>query len=753
MIEQLQQLRSAIADRYRIERELGQGGMATVYLAHDLRHERKVAIKVLRPELAAVIGAERFVREIRTVAALQHPHILGLIDSGEVNGTAYYVMPFVEGESLRDRLSREKQLPVGDAIRIATEVASALDYAHRHGVIHRDIKPENILLHDGQALVADFGISLAVSEAGGTRMTETGMSVGTPYYMSPEQAMGQREITARSDVYALGCVLYEMLLGEPPFTGPTAQAIVAKVMTEEPRPLTLRRRTILPHIESAKGFAEALASPASLRTTVVSAAHFRRPVRWWPTLTVGLLGIGVGFAAARLSTPGTEPAHRYLGERLSGPRVALYPQVSPDGKTVAFAAMEGRQTQVGVLNAESGDWKVLTHDSTRGLAQSFAWSADGNRIYYERFSEVPRGVYSISPLGGDDRLVLPDAACPIPLSDGSLLVWRYVRGDHPQLFRYWSESGRLDTLQAFSIRDDQGHLGGVFPGEREVAFIGGTGPYWTVDTLFSIDLTTGKTRVLSPTAGRRGIGSLAVTPDGQVLSVEVVGDEYRVVSIPRDGSDRRTVLLTTTSVINRVSVATDGSMYLDQMNYPVELIRYHPRTGGLERTPVPASFRYGAFPLPDGRVLGIQRSGGRSRVVAYTPDGDPTDFLDTRGNSSFPVARLGADRILLRVHDSAGSSLVAADIATGSVTARLRGFDYPSFAGFSGREDRLLRGFRRDLVDAHRRWRAAPYRGGHHARRRSGRTLLGDAGHRHRWGAPDARAARRRRAAPHRGAQ
>ena len=167
----------ALADRYRLERELGQGGMATVYLAQDLRHDRKVAIKVLRPELAAVIGAERFLREIKTIANLQHPHILGLIDSGEVNGTAYYVMPFVEGESLRDRLTREKQLPITDAVRIATEVAAALDYAHRHGVIHRDIKPENILLHDGQALVADFGIALAVSSAGGTRMTETGMSL------------------------------------------------------------------------------------------------------------------------------------------------------------------------------------------------------------------------------------------------------------------------------------------------------------------------------------------------------------------------------------------------------------------------------------------------------------------------------------------------------------------------------------------------------------------------------------------------
>ena len=224
MTEPATRLQGALAEHYRVERELGQGGMATVYLAQDLKHDRKVAVKVLRPELAAVIGAERFLREIKTVATLQHPHILGLIDSGVVDGTAYYVMPFVEGESLRDRLAREKHLPIADAVRIATEVAAALDYAHRHGVIHRDIKPENILLHDGAALVADFGIALAASKGGGARMTETGMSLGTPHYMSPEQAMGERDITARSDVYALGAMTYEMLVGDPPFTGSTAQA-------------------------------------------------------------------------------------------------------------------------------------------------------------------------------------------------------------------------------------------------------------------------------------------------------------------------------------------------------------------------------------------------------------------------------------------------------------------------------------------------------------------------------------------------
>jgi len=245
-------LPTTLADRYRVERELGRGGMAVVYLAEDLKHGRKVAVKLLKPEIAAAIGAERFVREIRTSAALQHPHILGLIDSGETGGTAYYVMPLVEGENLRERLRREKQLPVSDAVRITSEVASALDYAHRRGIIHRDIKPENILLQDGQALVADFGIALGVTNATSeTRITEAGLSLGTPHYMSPEQAMGERELTSRSDVYALGCVTYEMLAGDPPFTGPTPQAIVARMLTELPASVIARRSTVPVAIEKA----------------------------------------------------------------------------------------------------------------------------------------------------------------------------------------------------------------------------------------------------------------------------------------------------------------------------------------------------------------------------------------------------------------------------------------------------------------------------------------------------------------------
>ncbi len=244
-------LTAALAGRYRIERELGAGGMATVYLAGDLKHGRKVAIKVMHPQLAAAIGVERFLAEIQTTANLQHPHILPLFDSGEVDGTVFYVMPFVEGETLRDRLDRETQLPIADAVRIASEIGAALDHAHRQGVIHRDIKPENILLREGHVLVADFGIALPAGKAAGARLTETGMSLGTPQYMSPEQAMGEREIDGRSDTFALASVLYEMLLGQPPFTGPNAQAIVAKIMTADAPSLTTERRTVPPTIDRA----------------------------------------------------------------------------------------------------------------------------------------------------------------------------------------------------------------------------------------------------------------------------------------------------------------------------------------------------------------------------------------------------------------------------------------------------------------------------------------------------------------------
>jgi len=251
MTDPVARLNAALENRYRIERTLGEGGMATVYLADDLRHERKVALKVLKPELAAVIGAERFLAEIKTTASLQHPHILPLFDSGEADSFLFYVMPYVDGESLRERLDREHELPVDEAVRIATQVAEALEHAHRHGIIHRDIKPANVLLHEGNTLVSDFGIALAFGGADRGRLTETGLTLGTPKYMSPEQATGDSNVGPGTDVWALGCVLYEMLVGEAPFGGSTPQAVLGQIVTGSAEAVTKRRSSTPANVGAA----------------------------------------------------------------------------------------------------------------------------------------------------------------------------------------------------------------------------------------------------------------------------------------------------------------------------------------------------------------------------------------------------------------------------------------------------------------------------------------------------------------------
>jgi serine/threonine-protein kinase len=270
-------LATILAECYVIGRQIGAGGMATVYLAHDIKHDREVAIKVLRPELSAMLGAERFLQEIRINARLEHPHILTLIDSGETDGFLWYVLPYVRGESLRHKLTREKQLPVDEVVRIATQVAGALDYAHARGVIHRDVKPENILLHEGEAMVADFGIALAVHEAGGERISQSGISLGTPQYMSPEQAAADRAVDARSDVYSLAAVVYEMLTGEPPHTGATAQAVFAKLITERPTRIRILRETVPEHVESAVGKALAKVPADRFSNTMEFVAALRAP--------------------------------------------------------------------------------------------------------------------------------------------------------------------------------------------------------------------------------------------------------------------------------------------------------------------------------------------------------------------------------------------------------------------------------------------------------------------------------------------
>ncbi|HJQ12035.1 MAG TPA: protein kinase [Gemmatimonadaceae bacterium] len=268
----IDRIRELLSPTYTIDRELGRGGMATVYLAQDAKHERVVALKVLHPELAASLGSERFLREIKVAARLNHPHILPLFDSGEAQGILYYVMPYVEGETLRERLDRQHQLPIDDSLHLARAIASALDYAHRQNVVHRDVKPENIMLYEGEPMVMDFGIAKAASAAGSDTLTQTGIVVGTPAYVSPEQASGETKIDGRSDQYSLACVLYEMLAGERPFTGPTAQAVLAKRFNEVPRPIGELRGSVPPRVETALGKAMAT-DPTERFSSVALFAH------------------------------------------------------------------------------------------------------------------------------------------------------------------------------------------------------------------------------------------------------------------------------------------------------------------------------------------------------------------------------------------------------------------------------------------------------------------------------------------------
>jgi tRNA A-37 threonylcarbamoyl transferase component Bud32 len=453
-------LAEALADRYRLERELGQGGMATVYLARDLKHDRKVAVKVMRPELSTAIGAERFLAEIRVTANLQHPHILPLFDSGQAGIFLYYVMPYVEGESLRDRLTREPQLPFDDVLRITREVAGALDYAHQHGVIHRDIKPENILLTQGGALLADFGIALAVQAAGGERLTETGLSIGTPAYMSPEQATGERNLDARSDVFSLGVVVYEMLAGEAPYTGPSAKAVIAKVALAQPTALTVVRPGVMAHVDAAvqhalqKSPADRFATPhefvaALERPAAVSRVGERRLLRWGAAAVTAALVLTVGrrwFRSGDRPTSETRPE----ATQLTFTGNADVPALSPDGKRVAYVsrdcAADGGCSS-SILISDIGGSAVLPAVRGRGWIDDIEWTADGRFLLFEDVGGMTRETFVVSTLGGPPLSLGCCSASMLGESDTVLVGEHFpVSGDST----YWL---RLATIVDGVVRD------------------------------------------------------------------------------------------------------------------------------------------------------------------------------------------------------------------------------------------------------------------------------------------------------------
>jgi Tol biopolymer transport system component len=432
-----ERLQDAVGDRYRIERELGSGAMGVVYLAEDLKLGRKVAIKVLRPEVGESVGEARFVREIQISAQLSHPHILSLIDSGVAHGLLYYVMYYMPGESLRQRIKRESQLPVGEAVQITRQVAEALDHAHRNGVIHRDVKPGNILLQEGHPLVCDFGIARAVEDTEGERLTRTGFAIGTPAYMSPEQGTGEVAVDHRADIYALGCVLYEMLVGSPPFTGAPAHVIMARKSAQAAPGLRVVRDTIPEHVEravlkalartpadrfdSAAAFANALADPGQ-------AARSTRRGRWLPAArrsaplaAAAIVGVAAAAGAVLLLTGGDGPAPlRVRASQVTArPGLEASPSISPDGEWLVYAAEDGADRDIYLQSVQGS---INLTDDVPGDDHAPAFSSDGQQIAF-RSSRSGGGLFVMGRMGEAVRKVSDRGESPAWSPDGRALAY------------------------------------------------------------------------------------------------------------------------------------------------------------------------------------------------------------------------------------------------------------------------------------------------------------------------------------------
>ena len=638
MSDPIVRLNAALEDRYVIERELGEGGMAAVYLAKDLRHNRGVALKVLKPELAAVVGAERFLAEIETTASLQHPNILPLFDSGEADGLLFYVMPYVEGESLRDRLDRDKQLSVDEAVGIATEVADALQAAHDQGVVHRDIKPANILLSRGRPLVADFGISLALSAAGRGRLTETGLSLGTPHYMSPEQATGEQHVGPSTDIYALGSVLYEMLVGQPPYTGGSAQAVLGKIISSKPPSATEERPSVPGNVDAAircaleKLPADRFKSVLEF-ATALSDGHFRyreavvgvgvAPAGRWNRLTVAFAALAaastLAFAwALRRPGPPTHPVRASIAGFRFSSDVGRGFAISRDGSLIAAI---GEVDESGVFIRRADEIEFREIPGTEG-AEYPTFSPDGQWLAFRQGDEIKRvgvlggpvlpvapgdqphwgaedmivytvgfTIYGVAPVGGEPRLLLDEtshqATLPYLLPDGEAVLFQ--RGESRSLAELM-----LLEIGSGSVSD----LGVVGTNPRYVA----TGHLLFGDAdqaLMAVSFHLGSHRVTG--APFTVLPGVEVRPDGQIRF---------------DVSDTGTALY-------GVARATGGmrlvEVSLDGVEAPTPLGRGtfgHPRYS------------------PNGRFISYEQD---EQILVYDRETGANEQLTTEGVNRFPV--------------------------------------------------------------------------------------------------------------------
>jgi serine/threonine-protein kinase len=684
MSDAMARLNEALSGRYHLERQLGEGGMATVYLARDLKHNRRVALKVLKPELAAVVGAGRFLAEIETTANLQHPHILPLFDSGHADRFLFYVMPYLEGESLRERLDREHQLPVDEAVRIATNVAEALDYAHRHGVVHRDIKPANILLQDGKPVVSDFGIALAVTAGGAGRLTETGLSLGTPHYMSPEQATGDQNVGAATDIWALACVLFEMLAGEPPYTGSTPQAVLGRIVTGAPTPLREQRRTVPVNVEatvaralekvpadrfaSAQAFAKALADPGFRHGEEAAGATSARRGLWNP-LSVAMTASTVGLAAALmwlgLAPEAPTPVTRLelsLPEGVAMPAGGRTLDIAPDGTALVFVGGSPRRWSLWYRPlAQLEAVQIAGTERADGAAPRF--SPDGRSVVYRAGADV----YTVSLDGAPPQTLLPGGAARDLAwgSDG----WIYFGNLEGGISRIPSAGGEPEVVTRVAEGEISHAAPDVLPDGRGVLFTRNI----TSAGEQEVALATPDGQVRTLMAGR----SPRYVPTGHVVfaageaqllavafdtgALEVTSSPVELVDnlfVASGGSGRMgryalsdngvLVYAVGTSANQLTWVDRDGRFVPVDPDQPLEL--YNNRTLALspDNRRLVVGIPAGApdlwvKDLPDGPLMPLTRGDGQDRTPVWSRDGRTITYSWWLSDQVGEIRRLPAD--------------------------------------------------------------------------------------------------------------
>jgi eukaryotic-like serine/threonine-protein kinase len=703
---------------YQVVEMLGAGGMGEVYRARDSRLKRDVALKVLPCDFASDSQRmARFEREAQLLASLNHPNIAsiyGLEESGDVRA---FVMELVEGPTLAEHITRGP-IPPAEGLAIARQIAEALEYAHERGIIHRDLKPANIKVRpDDSVKVLDFGLAKALAADGTLTDTSTsptltagatraGIVLGTAAYMSPEQARA-RSVDRRTDIWAFGCVLFEMLSGEVAFRGETTTDTLAAVLTKEPdfehlpasTPVTIRRlinrclqkdiKKRLQSIGDARiDIDDCLAGRDSgevslLRADGAQGREAKGQVRRWQAFAafaVFFLTISAGLIAWRLKPQSTRNQN-WTADMIAGPSVSMGPRISPDGRTLAFQAMIENLTQVAVSSPDTGNWTLLTRDRQHGFVNEISWGPDGSKLYYDRTIGVPVGIYSISALGGAERLVLENAGSPEVLPDGSLLIIRKDSTARWQIVHFWPDSQRLEPLPGWVSIGTTIPLR-VFPDGKEAVFNGMVSETDPLVHLYVMDIGTGKTRRLDPQLpDRRNNESYPIATSADNLGVLVdlaAGDLHRIVFVPRHGKGNIQTVMTLTKPPWYLESAKDGALYLDQVDRPHEILRFpagggQPEVLGSSDTYVPAGQYMEPVETTDGRFLLDTEFSGRGRLLVAKPGEDFVPLLDTNDETSSPATSLGKSEIAFVLGSGSAAMVVIASASEGRVVQWLLG--------------------------------------------------------------------------------